>query len=300
VELYFEKIENHRADSFRVAEFRGEAFICPFHYHPEIEVTLIESGSGRRFVGDHIGRFDPGDLVVIGSGLPHMYYSDAKPASGGDDWARSIVIQFSADMWGDAFWSAPEIGGVKRFLALSERGIRYNGETVERVSVVMRELGVATGVVRMEKLIRLLALLSASEDQEFLSSEGYAPPRSSSTERRIHKVYALINERFRERLTQEEVAKQFNMSPSSFSRFFRESSGKTFSRFLNEVRIGQACQRLQVSEDRILEVCYDCGFSNLSNFNRRFLEQVGMTPKAYRKLLPINAKNRDLSSFGFE
>ena len=228
-----------------------------------------------------------------------MYFSD-DPASSSAE-AHSLVIQFRPDLWGEGFWRSPEMRETRQLMREAKRGLRFFGETVERAAELMRETNACSGSDRIEKLIRLWGVFTRAKDKEYLSSEAYTRPRGGGAlDQRIDKAYELINERFRERLTQEEVAKRLGMSPSSFSRFFRDSAGKTFKRFLNEVRIGQACQRLQVSDDRILEICYDCGFSNLSNFNRRFLEHMGVTPKVYRRMYPDSGGAMLKVPLGFE
>jgi AraC-like DNA-binding protein len=282
MKLYFEKITHSRGQSFTCSEFTGKVFNCPYHFHPEVEITYIASSVGRRFVGDNIGRFGPGDLVMIGGGLPHMYFNDETESPCDPEGARSLVIQFDMELLGDRFWGISEMSEVKALWDRSVRGLRFTGPVVVATVEVMERLKKAEGASRLELLLKLLDGLAASEEWNSLSSIHYSKPNSIAGDQRINKAYAFINERFCDSISQNDVARAVGMSGSAFSRFFRRASGKTFTEFLTEIRIGHACQGLQFSDTRILEVCYACGFSNLSNFNRRFREQVGMTPRQYR------------------
>ncbi|MBD5780859.1 AraC family transcriptional regulator [Pelagicoccus sp. NFK12] len=282
MKLRFEKVRTPEDGSFRFNVYEGRGFDCPFHYHPELELTYIESSSGRRFVGDHIGRYEAGDLVLLGRGLPHMYFSDPLPEGEGGSWARSWVLQFREDFLGDAFGAAPEMVGVRALWKEAERGLRFDGETRDAVVAEMGRLVVATGVQRLETLLRIWRILAECSKAEPLSSRGYVGPSGNGAERRIDRAYSIVNERFAEGLTQAEVARALGMGVSSFSRFFRQHTGRTFTEFLTEIRVGQACQQLQRSDEQVLQVCFACGFSNLSNFNRRFRERTGMSPREYR------------------
>jgi len=282
MKLYFEKITHSKGQSFTCSEFVGEAFSCPHHFHPEIEITYIASSVGRRFVGDHIGRFSPGDLVMIGGGLPHMYFNDETESPRDPEGARSLVMQFDMELWGERFWEMSEMSEVKALWDRSARGLHFTGMVVEEAVELMEMLKESKGASRLELLLKLLNSLAKSGESNLLSSVHYSKPISIEGDQRINKAYAFINERFCDSISQNDVARAVGMSGSAFSRFFRRASGKTFTEFLTEIRIGHACQGLQFSDTRILEVCYACGFSNLSNFNRRFREQLEMAPRQYR------------------
>lgn len=295
MKLYFEKITHSKGHSFTCSEFTGEVFNCPHHFHPEIEITYIASSVGRRFIGDHIGRFCPGDLVMIGGGLPHMYFND-ELVSQDPEWARSLVMQFDLDLLGDRFWEISEMKAIRALWDRSARGLHFTGPIVEGTVGVMEQLKEAHGASRIELLLKLLDGLAASAGGVELSSLQYAKPNSTAGDQRINKVYAFINERFCESISQNDVARAVGMSGSAFSRFFRGVSGKTFTEFLTEIRIGHACQGLQVSDRQIAEICFACGFSNLSNFNRRFREQVGLTPREYRSAYRQKIDERSIQS----
>ena len=275
----YEKIEPGPGRSFAFRAFDLPAFDSPWHFHPEIELTLVLEGTGRRFVGDHIEDFRPGDLVLIGAELPHYWHSDPSDP----DRAHSLVVQFRPDFLGSDFFGMPEMDGIGRLLALAGQGISYRGETRERVSAILQGMDERTPQGQVLALLEILNILSQSEEGECLATEGFAPTLDTRTEERINRCQAWIFEHLAEPFRLEDVAEHMNMSPSAFSRYFKKVMGKTFSRFVNELRIGQACRALLESDQPIASIAYQAGFNNLSNFNRRVRELRGVSPRQFRE-----------------
>jgi AraC-like DNA-binding protein len=279
VKAILEKIPLPAGRSFTAFNFASHRFVCPFHYHPEYELTLIVSSPGQRYVGDHIGRFAPGDLVFMGSNLPHMYINDAKfPGR-----AHSRVVQFLPDCLGAGFFQIGEMNGVRHLLERSRVGLLFQGRTRDKVAAAMERLCEAQGIGRIALLLEILAMLAASGTYRRLASPSYSPSLALYQGERINRVCELISKKFRENVTQGEAARIARMSSPSFSRFFRRATNRTFRAFLNEVRIGHASQSLLETERTVAEICYDSGFSNLSNFNRQFLRLRKVSPRNYRR-----------------
>ena len=214
-----EKIPLSSDRSFTVLDFELRRFDCPFHYHPEYELTLIASSTGQRYVGDHISRFVPGDLVLMGANLPHMYINDATfPGK-----AHSRVIQFLPDCLGAGFF---RLGEMKRIRALLDRarvGLVFHGRVRDKVAAAMEQLNKAEGTRRIALFLGILETLASSGAYRRLASPGYSPSLALYQGERINRVCELISKRFRENITQSEAAQIAKMSGPSFSRFFRRA-----------------------------------------------------------------------------
>jgi len=274
-----EKISHDQDRSFALFQFKQRRFQCPFHYHPELELTLIVNSSGQRYVGDHIGRFAPGDLVLMGPDLPHMYINDAKYSGQ----AHSIVLQFLPDCLGRDFFQRGEMKAIRLLLEKSRVGLSFHGRTRDKVAPLLEELTGLDGFKRIASFLAILEILARSKECRALASPAYSPSLALYQGERINRVCELISKKFRDGITQSEAARTARMSVPSFSRFFRRAANKTFRSFLNEVRIGHASQMLLETDRTVAEVCYDSGFANLSNFNRQFLRLRKVSPRDYRR-----------------
>jgi AraC-like DNA-binding protein len=274
-----EKISPGQDRSFASHEFKLNYFECPFHYHPEIELTFIESGTGQRYVGDHVGRFGGGDLVLMGANLPHMYVSDV----GGRETAHSIYLQFLPECLGTGFFQCGELKAIHRLLERSRVGLVFHGRTRDKVAALLEGFRELEGVPRIVTFLNILEILARSKEWRTLASPAYSPSLALYQGERINRVCELISKKFREGITQSEAARMAKMSGPSFSRFFRRATNKTFRAFVNEVRIGYASQLLLDTDRTVAEACYESGFGNLSNFNRQFLKLRKVSPKNFRK-----------------
>lgn len=274
-----EKIQHGQQASFTWRSSVDDGFDFLWHHHPEVELTLITRGAGRRFVGDSIETFGPGDLVLLGANLPHTWHAtDPLPAA-----TASIVIQFNEDFAGKDIWHQPEAIGVRRLLEHAKRGLHFppNHRGVADLMHSMREQS------RWDRLLTLLKALgelaAGPEAGRTLSGLTHTLPPRRDDQKRIDVVCRLIAERYAEPLDQSAVADTIHLSPSSFSRFFKRMTGRTFVAYIHELRIADACRRLVETEHSITEICFDCGFENLSHFNRVFRRLRGMNPRDYRK-----------------
>ena len=274
-----EKVSHDQRHSFAAFEFECSHFDCPFHYHPEIELTLIVRSSGQRYVGDHIGRFAAGDLVLMGPNLPHMYVNDAKFVGR----AHSIVLQFLPECLGGDFFQCGELKAIHGLLERSRVGLSFHGHTRDKVVPLLERFRRLDGSARITALLQILEILAQAKEVRTLASPAYSPSLALYQGERINRVCALISKKFKEGITQSEAARMARMSGPSFSRFFRRATNKTFRSFLNEVRIGYASQLLLETDRTVAEACYESGFGNLSNFNRQFLKLRKVSPRGFRK-----------------
>jgi AraC-like DNA-binding protein len=268
--------------SFAVRDFCLPSFQSPWHFHPECELTYILQSRGKRFVGDSIEAFAPGDLVLIGSNLPHYWRNDA-PASKPSAYAHSLVIQFREECLGTEFLSVPELAGVRKLLLRARRGLQFSGATRDQVLALISEMSHEEGIDRVISFLKVLRLLCQSDGCRTLSSPGFAAFLDEFANERINKAYQYVFEHFGAQLDHEEIARRAGMSSSAFSHYFKRVTGRTLSDFIKEVRIGHARKLLIDTDDGIAQVAYASGFESLSNFNRRFHELTGQSPKEYRR-----------------
>ena len=251
-----------------------------WHYHEEYELHLILQTRGKVFVGDYIGYFEPGHLVLTGPRLPHNWIStDVGPEGVAQ---RDMVLQFP----GEPLVRAAElIGDLRDLLPLLERarlGIEFFGMTalaIERLQAIKR----LHGVKRFSEFLGFLGELSECTDYRLLSSMPLQSFDDDKSLAQISTIVDYITANATESFSMGELAQRVGMSESQFSRYFRRATGNTFTDFVNRLRIARACQLLMETDRYISTVCYDSGFNNVANFNRRFLEVKGMTPKEYRR-----------------
>lgn len=269
--------------SFRWHEHDYPSPIARWNYHPEFEIHLIRSGVGRLIVGDHIGTFEAGHVALIGSGLPHDWVSDLE--AGEVVHGRDAVLQFDGRWVEQCTALMPELSDVKPLLELSSRGIQFTGSTAERAAPLMEAIGVSTGVERIAGFFALLSLLANAPagDCALLAGEWFSPvlDRRSAAMIDITLEYVFANQAGEIRMS--EAARLVGMSEPAFSKHFKKWTGQSFSDMVRKLRIARARHLLERSDDPVSEICYEVGFANLSNFNRRFMAEVGTTPTQYRK-----------------
>lgn len=278
----YEKINTEPGRSFAFREFKLRRFDSPWHFHPELELTLVLAGTGRRFVGDDIEYFGPGDLVLLGSDLSHYWHSEVLE-EGRAEQAHSLVIQFLPDFLGSGFFKVPEMYQVRQLFKRASRGLCFTGESQARVAGIMRGMESRTPQGQLLSLLDILDTLSQSADARMLASAGFAPLLDTRTKERISNSQRYILEHLTESIQLDDVAAHVNMSPSAFSRYFKRVMGKTYSQFVNELRIGQACRALLETDHSIADIAFESGYNNLSNFNRRFRELQGVSPRRFRQ-----------------
>jgi AraC-like DNA-binding protein len=273
----FEKVTPSPSASFTYRRITGKQFAAPYHYHPEIELTWIVHSSGHRFVGDHIESFCAGDLVLLGSNLPHVWLNHP-----GCTRAETVVIQFLPDFLGPSFFALPEMSPIRRLFERAARGVTFSSFTRKKVSHALSHIARETGPRRVAILLEILATLAGDRSARLLCSPRYAPQHDSESEARINAVYRHLITNFRETVFQSEIAARVGLSAAAFSRFFRRTTGRGFTETLNDIRLGHACEMLRETNHTVAEACYASGFENLANFNRQFRRRHAMSPTEWR------------------
>lgn len=271
-----ERVATSPGASFALKRRRDRRFEFAWHFHPEVELTWILRSRGRRFVGDSIEDYRDGDLVLLGPGLPHTWHSEP----GGRH--EALVVQFAPAFLGDDFLRAPELLPLRRLIDRAARGLAFGPRSLQRAAPLLERMEEVEGLPRLRALLELLERLGAARDLRPLASRAPSAPRREDLDR-IDRVCRFLAERYRGDVALPEAAEVAHLSVPAFCRFFKSRTGKTLVGYLNELRIGRACRLLMETERSVSEICYDAGFHNLSNFNRRFLALKRTTPRAFRE-----------------
>ncbi len=280
-----EKITQSENQSFFFRNLEQPYFTSPWHFHPEIEIILIVKGYGTRYVGDSVKNFYPGDLVIIGSKTPHVWSSSPEFSKSGKDMtSQAIFVQFKDNFCGSGFSDIPEMTLVNNLLHESLRGIEFYGETRKKLEKYMLDLSSASGMKSLVLMLSILEIMSATKEFHYLSSPNYKVRRINTLdERRMGIIYDFVLTHYQQEISLDEISSLINLTPPSFCRFFKQRSNKTFSTFVNEVRIGNASKLLIENKLSISQICYESGYNHLSNFNRQFRRIKKMTPSEYQR-----------------
>lgn len=281
----FKEVINYPIDnSFLVKYENFPHFRFPFHFHEEYEIVYIIKSFGKKFVGDSVEEFAPGDLSVYGSNLPHFYMSD--PTFYKDDphlRVNAIVIQFPITYFPESQLKRTEFSSVKKLLKSASSGLFFSKESAAKGGKILQEIMQTSGMERHLRFVKLIDYLGNSKSQS-ITSPDYTNEMEDQREPRMAKIYRFTTRNYNRKIGLEEVASVAGMNVSAFCRYFRQKSGKTFSQFVNEQRISYACKFLKHGNRTIADICDEAGFNNLSNFHRQFKNIVGKSPSKYREL----------------
>lgn len=278
--IYREITPLKNQDCFLVFDRRRKKFNYPVHFHPEYELNFIFGAQGgRRIVGDHISTIDNLELVLIG---PNIFHGWENFKNTGKDEFHEVTIQFQKDIFDPVLLEKNIMHPIKTLFENSTRGILFSQETIKSVKNTILSMSHTQGFDSFLKLQSLLYNLALSRDQTFLSHMGFPRKNDFHSSQRIEIVYRFLKDNYQRRIKIEEVAALVNMSVISLSRLIKKSTGKSFKEFLIEVRLGSATRQLIESNKNITEICYDCGFNNISNFNRIFKKYRNSTPSEFR------------------
>lgn len=254
--------------------------LARWHYHDEYELHLIVASSGKAFVGDYIGTFQPGHLVLTGPRLPHNWVSLDLPDGGYPE--RDLVIQFSHEPLALAASHVRELEELLPLLDRARNGIEFFGLS-EQATAYWRKIKLSRGLARFSTFTAFLCELARWPDYKLLSQARLQSMDNDAQLNQIDGIVSRITDNLAEQLTASELAAELDLTESAFSRFFRRATGNTYTDFVNQVRVNRACQLLMESDRLITDICYEVGFNNVANFNRRFLGVKGMTPSEFRK-----------------
>ncbi|EIQ00510.1 DNA-binding domain-containing protein, AraC-type [Opitutaceae bacterium TAV1] len=265
----------------KVTSFEKSCVDSHWHFHPEVELVWIEKGQGVLHAGRALFPYQAGQMVLAGANLPHAYGSHPGQRTG----ARWRVLHFRPSVWGETFWQLPENHRIQKLITSAGRGFVFTGEVVSVCADLLRRMETRRpGNMPLALVLELLERLALEKGRYCLNPEPVSGGEAPDGDPRLGRILAWLDERAGDaELTQAEVARWIKMSPQSFCRFFRRVAGRTFHHHLNELRVARACASLLGTEKPVGEIAFEAGFNNLSNFNRRFREITGRTPREYRE-----------------
>lgn len=272
-------LENSFTDFWVKADYFG----FHWHYHPEIEICYVKQGRGKRIIGESIENFNAGDLVLVGSNVPHSWITDEQFNQSEED-VKVYVIQFNKEIF-DRFNGMPEFSRIEQLLATSNRGIFFKDNKEKDLFARLTEVDTAKGLPKLLKLMELLQAFIEHKQKVLLSSSSYKMSHNKYQEERILKACNYIHENYTNFISVSELADLVAMNNASFCRFFKRTLGKTVIEYITELRISHVCNQIQQSNEPIYKIAYDTGFSSIAHFNKQFKKSLGRTPTEYRVLL---------------
>ena len=278
----FESIEPNFGHSYTYQKFDATRKNTDniWHYHPEIELVYINGGAGKRRIGSHISYYTEGDLILIGSNLPHCGFTDKFTGN-----KNEILVQMKCDFLGQTFFNIPEMKKIQSLLEVAKGGIAFSGSTKQILGDKMEDLDNQNDFERILSILHILNELALSDEFKVLNAEGFSLETEVKDNDRINIIFNYVKNNFQEDIPLIEIADMVSMTVPSFCRYFKKITNKTFVQFVNERRLVHASKLLTEQTMSITEVCFECGFNNFSHFNRSFKAFTGQNPSDYRKQL---------------
>lgn len=282
IKASYEVLQPASGHSFLFRKFGKSAFDAPYHFHEEIELTYILNGSGKRYVGSHMEDFSAGDLVLLGSNLPHCW--KLEPVKSDNEEASAIVIQFNTSFLGDDFFNKPELQNVKKLFQKSASGISFNSGVRNTVNKGMRLLAEEKSNFKMLiGLLEILQRMALSNEYILLDQQRSVAEQSRAEQERINPVFAYLVDNFRKQVSLDEASNIANMTPNAFCKYFKKITRKTFMETVIEYRLNYATQQLVQTDKPISEISFDSGFGDVSHFYKMFKHKMHQSPLNYRK-----------------
>jgi len=264
--------------------FEYSCFTYPWHYHSEYEILYIKESEGVRFVADSVEHFVPGDIIFLGTSVPHFLKSDDKYEENKDEkLVRGIIIQFERDFMEHSIKNYNHLSSIRSLIEESRRGIYFPYST--KLVELIEKIPLMQGVDQLTTLLILLDKMAKTNCRRFLGSNYYYDTNLFSTDIRIEKVISYINHNYRNTITLEKLSSLASMNDSSFCRYFKEKTGKTILEYIQNLRVGYACKLLTFDKMNINQISIESGFNTISNFNRTFKKIIKKTPKEYQDII---------------
>ena len=265
--------------------FKWEAFglTTPWHYHPELELVYFAKGKTNAIIGDGFREFEEGDLILLGSNFPHVLKENEEYKTAHPNVAPfGLIIQFVANFLGDDFLKKPDTLPLNQLFERARRGLFFKKKVVESLSKTLENMHILSENQQLIRLLELLFTLAETPNYEFLTNQDYYF-QTYDDEERMGRVNQFVYEKFAEKISLANVAAVANMSETAFCRYFKSRTSKTFTHFLNEVRVAYACKLLQKPDTSVTDACFQSGFNSLSYFTRQFKVIMRVTPQSYKR-----------------
>jgi AraC-like DNA-binding protein/quercetin dioxygenase-like cupin family protein len=263
-------------DFFIVLNHYQAKFDFPIHYHPEFELNMVLNSKGKRIIGDSILEYNELDLVLIGPNTPHAWAGSSCEST------QVVTVQFHNDFIGEKMLERKLMYPIRELLEKANRGILFSQDTAISIKDRILKLSESQDFDSLLDFLSILYDLSISRNQKVLATPSYLGQYNTTKSRRIEKVNEYIQQNLHQSIKIKEVADIVNMSETAFSHFFKKRTQRSFSDYITDMRVGNTARQLIETEKSISEICYDCGFNNISNFNRIFKKKIGLTPTDFR------------------
>jgi len=276
MKVEYEKISPDTGSSFRLIHWKSENDRFFWHYHPEYEIVFVRKGSGKLRIGEHLTNYNEGELVFIGPNLPHTGFGYGVIGK-----HEEIVVQLREDFLGANFLQRPEMKHIKHLFERAKQGLSFQGKAKQAAGAKLQKMLNLPYFERLVELLNIFQILAVTDEVMALNTAGSSFDFSHKDEDRINKVYEFVEHNYRLPIDMEVVADLTNLTVPSFCRYFKKITHLTYTEFVNEYRVNQAC-RLLLANKSIADVCFEVGFSNVSHFNKIFKHLKGKNPSDYR------------------
>lgn len=274
----FEHISPGFGSSLKVLQHAGtRVYQASWHIHPEVELVYVNKGQGKVHIGNHLSYFNRSQLLLLGANLPHHGFSDRLTTKGSE-----TIVQFKPEFLGTTFLSLPEMKAISALLERAKKGVKYHHDIKKVVGPKIQKLQELDGLQRILLLLEILNELALTDDYTLLNADGYALEISPQDSNKIDRIYKHINNNFERQISLDEIANEASMTVPAFCRYFKKTTGKTFTKLVNEYRVVHATKLLSESNNSITDISYECGFNNFSHFNKQFKEFTGKSASQYR------------------
>ena len=280
MEIIYEKIFVSHNYSFITRKLQLAYNTTKIHSHRNFELNYIASGSGKRIVGNSISGYAKGDLVLLGPHIPHCWDNlETEP----DTIAECIVTHFNENIISSDFFNIPELEQVVDLLKNASNGIWFKGKKTEKVGQTLKKMVTLKGLERYIELLKVFHLLLQIEDRENLALPSALTNSFENDQDQINKIYEYVFNNIQTGIKLKEASALVFKEPGSFCRYFKKKTNQTFMDYVKNVRIGMAAKLLAETDKQITQICYECGYNNLANFNHYFRVIMKKTPSEYRK-----------------
>ncbi|WP_256005091.1 AraC family transcriptional regulator [Pedobacter deserti] len=277
------KVSNDTLYSFSARRDNVPYINNRWHYHAEVELIYVIKGTGTQFIGDSIKRFRAGDVVLVGSHLPHYWKFDEQHFEEEHPNIDVVVVHFTENFWGSTFLTLPENKPLKDVLEKAKRGLKVQDKSKHQIGIIIESILSSTGPARITRLMEALLAIENCKNNVLLSSIGFRPNFQDTENDRINAIYNFSMTNFKRKIQMEEMAAVANISPNSFCRYFKSRTRKTYTQFISEIRVGHACKLLIENNMNVKQICYESGFHNFASFHKHFKLITGKSPLAYQK-----------------
>ncbi|WP_164108415.1 MULTISPECIES: AraC family transcriptional regulator [Sphingobacterium] len=283
----FAKILNDiNRQAFSIKHYSNTNFATEFHYHPECQINLVLESTGKRIIGDNIDSYEKDEITFLGSNLPHVWYTHA------DDFpdsivARSITLFFDPEKLLAVMRNFIDTRRLHSFLQISKQGILFEPLLAQRMKPLILDISNAEGLKQVVLFLDLMDLIINTNAYKVLNDTRYDIESLTNNYDKIDNIIRFMFQNYHRDISLDEVSVIGNMTKPAFCRYFKNRTQKSFTQFLNEIRISYSCKMINESNELIGNIAYACGFSSLSNFNKTFKSIKKTTPTDYKNKLSI-------------